>query len=179
MLDRFFVITGGPGSGKSSLLDCLDRRGLASIPEAGRAIIRDQQTVDGPALPWKSPTAFAEMMLGHDLRSYREAQGRAGPVIFDRGIPDIMGFMLLCGLPVPEHLHRAAELYRYNRRVFIAPHWPDIYRQDAERRQSLEEASATGDIMRDVYASLGYEILSLPRASVEERADFVEVWIAE
>lgn len=178
MSEQYFVITGGPGSGKSSLIDCLDKRGVASMPEAGRAVIRDQQAIDGPALPWKSPLAFAEMMLGHDLRSYREGRGRAGPVIFDRGIPDIIGFLLLCGLPVPDHFYRAAELCRYNCRVFFAPRWPDIYRQDAERHQSPEEACATSDIMRDVYAALGYEMLSLPRASVEERAAFVEARIA-
>lgn len=174
MPDRFFVVTGGPGSGKSSLIDRLAMRGMEIMPEAGRAIIRHQGRVDGPALPWKNPAAFAEMMLGWDLRSYHEAQEKPGPVIFDRAIPDVMGYLLLCGLPIPDHLHRAAELCRYNCRVFIAPHWPDIYRQDAERHQSPEEASATCDIMSHIYEALGYELVPLPLASVEERAAFIE-----
>src|SRR3546814_13735359 len=44
MADRpdFHVITGGPGSGKSTLIEALAVEGFDHMPEAGRAIIRDQ-----------------------------------------------------------------------------------------------------------------------------------------
>ena len=61
--ERFHVITGGPGSGKTSLIDALARAGHAHTVEAGRAIIQDQRAIDGPALPWRDPLAFAELML--------------------------------------------------------------------------------------------------------------------
>jgi predicted ATPase len=38
---HLFVITGGPGSGKSTLIDALERAGFARSIEAGRAIIQD------------------------------------------------------------------------------------------------------------------------------------------
>ena len=47
---HLFVITGGPGSGKTTLIDALARAGFARTVEAGRAIIQDQQAIDGPAL---------------------------------------------------------------------------------------------------------------------------------
>ena len=56
-------ITGGPGSVKTSLIDALARAGYARTVEAGRAIIQDQLAIDGPALPWRDPSAFAELML--------------------------------------------------------------------------------------------------------------------
>ena len=49
--DRLFVITGGPGSGKSTLIKALAERGFCTMPEAGRAIIRDQVAIGGEALP--------------------------------------------------------------------------------------------------------------------------------
>ena len=64
------------------------------------------------------------------------------PVIFDRGIPDVIGYLRLCGLPVPATVLKAAEQRRYARRVFIAPPWPAIFEQDAERKQTLAEAEA-------------------------------------
>lgn len=94
---RFFVITGGPGSGKSTLIDALSKHGLRYMPEAGRAIIQDQVAIAGPALPWADRLLFAEMMLGWELRSYREAQGHGGTVFFDRGLPDVIGYLALCG----------------------------------------------------------------------------------
>ncbi|WP_051767997.1 AAA family ATPase [Sphingobium sp. DC-2] len=179
MSGKFHVITGGPGSGKSSLIRALAGHGIGHMPEAGRAIIQDQMAIDGPALPWRNQKAFAEMMLAWDLRSYREAQDRQGSIMFDRGIPDVIGYLTLCGISVPDHLRRAADLCRYDRLVFLAPHWPAIYRQDQERHQSPGEAAATCAVMREVYRSLGYDLLPLPLGSVEERVAFVKSRIGD
>lgn len=172
-MNRFFVITGGPGSGKSTLIGALAAQGFPHMPEGGRAIIRDQVAIGGHALPWRDRLAFAELMLGWDLRSYHEATAHAGPVLFDRGIPDVLGYLRVCGLRPPAPLLRAAAEFRYSREVFIAPPWPGIFAQDAERKQSLGEARATFEAMSAVYSELGYALTPLPRASVEERARFV------
>ncbi|KVQ91904.1 AAA family ATPase [Burkholderia ubonensis] len=170
---RFFVVTGGPGSGKSTLIDALERAGFARSQEAGRGVIRDQVAVDGPALPWRDRSAFAELMLGWEMRSYHLARQARGPVFFDRGVPDVIGYLRLSGLAVPAHAEAAARRFRYHRRVFIAPPWPDIYTQDAERRQDFAEAVRTCDAMVECYASYGYRLIELPRASVKARVRFV------
>ncbi|MDQ0470675.1 AAA family ATPase [Labrys wisconsinensis] len=171
--DRFFVLTGGPGSGKSTLIAALERAGHACMPEAGRAVIQDQMRIDGPALPWRDPAAFAELMLGLDMRSHAMAGAAPGPVFFDRGVPDVPGYLALTGLPVPGHMQRAAETVRYNRLVFIAPPWPAIFGQDAERRQDFDEAVRTHAAMAAIYGELGYELVELPLAPVEARLAFV------
>lgn len=51
MSDHFFVVTGGPGAGKTSLITELARRGFHTIPESGRAIIREEVARGGDALP--------------------------------------------------------------------------------------------------------------------------------
>lgn len=171
--DHMFVITGGPGSGKSSLVAALAARGIATMPEAGRAIIRDQVASGGDALPWGDRAAFAARMLEWEVRSHLAARESEGPVVLDRGIPDVIGYLRLCGLPVPVAAERAAAAFRYNRIVFIAPHWPKIYAQDAERKQDAAEAQATHAMMARVYAELGYELVPLPITSVAERVAFV------
>lgn len=173
MCDHMFVVTGGPGSGKSTLIDALRCRGFASMPEAGRAIIRDQVQIGGTALPWADRARFAELMLGWELRSWHEASALAGPVLMDRGIADVVGYLALCGLPVPAHVESAAKTYRYNRKVFMAPYWEAIFRQDAERKQDQAEAEATGRVMAETYARFGYRLFELPKVSVEERVAFV------
>ncbi len=171
--DMFFVVTGGPGSGKTSLIEALRARGFTTAPEAGRGIIRDQMAIGGRALPWQDPALFAELMLAWELRSWHEANALPGPVVFDRGVPDTLGYLRLTGLPVPAHMYEAARRFRYRRRVFIAPPWPEIFTQDSERRQTLDEARRTHDAMVEIYTELDYELLPLPRASIEQRADFV------
>src|ERR1700689_434643 len=129
--DRLFAITGGPGSGKSTLINALAGCGLDTMPEAGRAIIQDQLAIGGQALPWSDRRAFAELMLSWEMRSYRTALTLTGPVIFDRGVPDVLGYMRLSGLSVPSHVTKAVEIFRYHQRVFIAPPWPEIFAADA------------------------------------------------
>lgn len=174
MSDHFFVVTGGPGAGKTSLITELARRGFHTIPESGRAIIREEVASGGDALPWADPLAYAERMLERDLRAYEDAQALSGPVIFDRGIPDIMGYLTLCGLPVPLHIAAASRRSRYNCRVFVAPYWEEIFTRDAERKQTRAEAEATCAIMRETYRALGYTIVELPKAGIAKRADAVQ-----
>jgi predicted ATPase len=171
--DRFVVITGGPGSGKSSLIDALAEAGYGRTIEAGRAIIQQQLAIDGPALPHKDVSAFAEMMLAWELRSYHEAIGLPGIVFFDRGVPDVAGYLHLMQLPVPPHVENAVQRYRYNGRVFIAPPWPEIFTQDAERKQTFDEAVRTCEALARTYRSHGYQLVTLPQVSVAERARFV------
>src|SRR5262245_30416242 len=170
---RFFVITGGPGSGKTSLIEALARAGFAHSDEAGRAIIQDQLAIGGSALPWSDPRAFAELMLCWELRSYRIARAHDGPVFFDRGVPDVVGYLRLMQLAVPAHMDAAARMFRYHRRVYIAPPWPEIFERDAERKQTLEEAERTYQAMLETYPAYGYELVALPRAPVAERARFI------
>ncbi len=172
-INHFFVVTGGPGAGKSTLIDALATRGFARSEEAGRGIIRDQVAIGGQALPWLDRGAFAELMLSWEMRSHRLAMAESRPVLFDRGVPDVIGYLRLSGLPVPPHMIAAARLYRYNLYVFISPPWREIYRQDEERKQTFEEAVATYDAMVEAYTEFGYELVNLPLDTVERRAAFV------
>lgn len=176
--DRFHIVTGGPGAGKTTLLDHLAASGLPVMDEAGRGIIRHQVAIGGDALPWAGREKFAELMLSWEMRSRDQAARHAGPVLFDRGIPDVIGYLRLCGLAVPDHALEAARTIRYAPRVFILPFWPEIFAEDAERKQSPEEAEATCRVMAETYRGFGYELIEVPIGPVERRAEFVAAMIA-
>jgi predicted ATPase len=171
--DRFIVITGGPGSGKSTLIDALERAGHSRTVEAGRAVIQQQVAIDGNALPWRDRAAFAELMLTWEMEAYAAARQKNGLVFFDRGVPDVEGYLRLVGLPVQKHVEEAVESYCYNRRVFIAPPWKEIFRQDRERKQDFDEAVRTCEVLAATYKERGYELVELPRGSVDQRLNFV------
>ncbi len=169
MSSNFIVFTGGPGSGKTSVIDELARRGLATMPEAGRGVIKAQLAKGGSALPWADRAAFAKEMLAWELRNYELAAGHSGPVFFDRGIPDIVGYLNLCGLPVPDDVLRAAQSHRYNTIVFAFPFWPEIFVNDAERKQDAAEAQATFHAVTAAWRASGYDVAVLKKAPVAER----------
>jgi predicted ATPase len=171
--ERFYVLTGGPGSGKTAVIEALHQAGYTRTVETGRGIIQDQVAIGGRALPWQDPAFFAELMLSWEMRSYHMAEQSTGPVFFDRGVVDIVGYLRLMGRPVPRHMEQAAARFRYNRCVFIAPPWKEIFAQDRERKQDFDEALRTYEAMVAAYNECGYELTELPRVSVEERMRFV------
>jgi predicted ATPase len=68
----FYIITGGPGSGKSTLIEALAAEGFHHMPEAGRAIIRDQVAIGGTALPWADRAALAQSARSCDFGQVEE-----------------------------------------------------------------------------------------------------------
>ncbi|MCP1290250.1 AAA family ATPase [Chromobacterium sp. S0633] len=170
---RRLVLTGGPGAGKTALLEALRDAGFSVMDEAGRAVIQDQALIGGRALPWVDPGAFAEAMLAWELRSLRLAEGLPGPVFFDRGLPDVLGYLDLQGLPIPAHMQAAAERFPYHRQVFLLPPWREIFIQDQERKQGFAEAERTCAAMERTYRRLAYQIIEVPPAPLAQRLRFV------
>ena len=121
-MDRFVVISGCSGGGKSTLLAELHRRGYAVVEEPGRRIVKEEMTGDGAALPWIDAVAFARRATALALADYRSATALEGCVFFDRSLIDAASALeQLTGEPA---LVRLARVHRYHRRVFLAPPWP-------------------------------------------------------
>ena len=170
---RAVVITGCSGGGKSTLLAELSRRGHSVFPEAGRQIVREQDWIGGDALPWIAPERFCELLLSRALHQRISAASEPGLAFFDRSVVEPLAGLARMGLPVADHFVRAAEVCRYNETVFVAPPWPEIFRQDAERRHGLDAALEEYAPLLATYRRLGYRLVELPNIDVAARADFV------
>jgi predicted ATPase len=170
-MQKFVVISGCSGGGKSTLLAELARRGHAAVEEPGRRIVREELAADGRALPWVDGVAFARRAIEMALADLEGAGGFEGWVFFDRGLIDAASALEhMTGEPA---LARAEAGRRYHRHVFLVPPWPEIYETDAERRHGLEAALPEYDRLVRVYPALGYEVTVLPKETVSARADRV------
>ena len=112
-------------------------------------------------------------MLEAQRASWRDARGGAEVVVFDRGFPDIAGFLKVEGLEVPAEIDRVCREYRYDGPIFHAPAWAEIYRQDAERIQSWGGAVASDEAVVAAWRDYSYSPIALPLASPDARARFV------
>jgi len=170
-MDRFVIISGCSGGGKSTLLAELHRRGHAVIEEPGRRIVLDEIKSNGSALPWVDLNAFLHRAIDLALEDRTAASAHDRWVFFDRGLIDAAsGLQHLTGEPA---LASLGHKHRYHRQVFLTPPWPEIYQKDSERRHDLDRAMTEYSQLLAAYPALGYEVLILPKVSVEERADFV------
>lgn len=173
--DTFYVLTGGPGAGKTTLLRRLETYGYETVPEVAREIIRHQMETGGEGLPWKNRELYTHLMLDGSVKSYLDAcQGFAGKtVFFDRGIPDTFCYARMIGMELPDGMRGEAFRYRYNKHVFLLPAWKEIYETDAERKQDWDEAVYTYEMMKKTYREYNYNVIEVPKAPVDERAEFI------
>jgi len=173
----FFLLTGAMGGGKSTILGGLKRRGVVCVPEPAREILAEQRSIGADGVPERNPLLFTQLMLSRSLQRYLDFLSHPGPVVFDRGIPDMEAYAGIFGLdPVP--FRRAALLHRYHPLVFFFPGWREIYANDDERKIDFEGASEFGRRVKDLYLDLGYQVVDVPLVSAEERVAFVEARLA-
>jgi predicted ATPase len=171
--NNFFVIAGGPGSGKTTLIGALRARGQLCVDECIRKIIRQQTKIGGVGLHWKDRIIFRELILSHSMELFEDVSENVRPVFFDRGIPELLEYAVLSDGKAPDHVRRAAELFRYNRIVFIAPPWKEIYCTDEERIEDFDHAIEVHRETVDAYLECGYSLIELPCEPPEMRASFV------
>lgn len=172
MSDRFVLLSGCSGGGKSTLLAELRRRGYVTVDEPGRRIIKAELQGGGRALPWTDLAAFARCAVEVSIAD-REAVSSATPgwVFFDRGLVDAAAALEhVTGEPALDTFGRT---YRYYGTAFLVPPWPEIYTGDPERRHSIAEAVAEYQRLERAYSGLGYRVVVLPKVPVPERADAV------
>src|SRR5262245_34443264 len=169
---HLFVITGPPGAGKTPLLRELMALGFPGIAEPAREVIAEQRSIGGQGVHDRNPQLFLDLMLSRAVADFERMSDTSGPVFFDRGIPDLIGYAELFGLD-PASAAQAAAGHRYQDPVFALPSWREIYVTDSDRRMTFEAASAFGARVRTIYEDLGYDIIDVPCDTVRARARFI------
>lgn len=115
MSNRYVILSGCSGGGKSTLLAELQRRGHAVVEEPGRRVVKAEQQSGGDALPWSDAAAFARRAIETSIADRDTVATSSGWVFFDRGLIDAAAALEhATGDPVLERLGR---LYRYNETV--------------------------------------------------------------
>lgn len=164
------MLTGAPGAGKTTLLDAAEGAGIRTSPEVARVILREP---GGMQLREQDPLGFAEAMAEAHIREFERHAGQPGTVLFDRGFPDVAGFLDVSGLPIPAAVDRVCRDLRYEGPILRAPAWADIYAQDAQRIQNWDEAVASDEAVSAAWRRYGYDPVLLPLAPVEDRLAFL------
>lgn len=174
--DHFYVITGGPGVGKTTLLNALKSHNCEVIPEIARRLIKEQQASNGEALPWKNKVLYMNLMFNRSIESFKQTEekyNKSIPIFFDRGFLDSICYANMIGATIDEDMKNYAKKWRYNINIFFLPPWKEIYETDNERKQNWDEAILTSEKMKKTYITYGYKILEVPMRTTQERVDFV------
>ena len=167
------VITGGPGTGKSTVIEELTKRNFLCMHEISREVTLNARKNGTDQMFITEPLLFSELLLEGRIKQYQEAEAKnTDLVFFDRGIPDVHAYMNYISIDYPKTYITKSKLYRYNY-IFLMPPWEEIYICDNERYENFEQALAIHNHLERTYKNLGYPIVEVPTGTVSERADFI------
>jgi predicted ATPase len=167
------VITGGPSTGKTSVIERIERVGFFCFSEISREITLEARQQGIPQLFVSDPVLFSEKIIEGRIRQFQTAKELDQPIVFyDRGIPDVVAYMDCFGQSYDDHFVESCKNYRYDH-VFLLPPWKEIHESDNERYENFEEAERIHTFLKKAYSHYGYKIIDVPKETVEGRVTFI------
>ena len=172
-MQQKIVLVGGPGTGKTSVLNELIRRKFYCKQEISRAVTKKAQEDGIEQLFLKEPLLFSEKLLeGREQQFLDASNSNKNIVFFDRGIPEIFAYLNYFKTKFPPVFIEKSKRYKYDK-VFLFSPWKKIYQSDNERYETFEESSIINEYIKEAYLKVGYQLIEVPFLGVKERTDFI------
>jgi predicted ATPase len=160
-----YVITGGPGCGKSTVIQELAKLGYATFSESARDIIDQELARGGSRLPWADWRGLQDDVLKLQLE---KESGIKKPVFFDRGLVDGVAYYRLHDVEPPRELLECCGRANYAK-VFLLEMLPD-YKRDKGRREDAKTAQKLVRLIEKAYKDFGYLAVRVDVSPPAERA---------
>ncbi|WP_445731061.1 AAA family ATPase [Mariniflexile sp.] len=173
MKTKKIVITGGPGTGKSTLINELIKRGYTCLEEISRQVTLNAKKEGIDQLFLTNPLLFSELLLEGRHQQYHDADNlNADIIFFDRGVPDVLAYMDFIGDTYPASFIETCNQAVYDT-VFILKPWETIFTSDNERYENFEQALQIHDCLLNTYKNYNYQLIDVPFDTVENRSDYI------
>lgn len=173
MNKEIVVIIGGPGTGKTTIIEGLLAKGYCCYPEISREVTLEAKKQGIEQLFLENPLLFSELLLEGRKKQFHNAHKEPHDIVFlDRGIPDVLAYMHYIGDSYPAFFDQACRDHIYTK-IFLLPPWEEIYISDNERYENFEQAKLIYNHLTETYQKYGYHLIEVPKGTVEERISFI------
>jgi len=166
---KWYVITGAPCSGKTTIISQLSKMGYQTVFEAARFLI-NKGISEGKTLEDIRKDEFEFQKKTFEFKINAEKNLPKDEIVFlDRGLPDTIAYYNFYGYDAGEVLKVCKEK-RYRKIFFLESL---SFEKDYARKEDEKTAKELSDLIKKAYIDLGYKIVSVPVTSVNERIKFI------
>lgn len=167
---NWYVLTGGPSSGKTTTVNLLSERGYKTTIEHARHYLDTQRsfgkTVDEVR---NNKRKFQLGVL--DMQIEQEASISPEEIVFlDRAIPDALAYYRFLNLEEDEKMLQALQKVYY-KKIFILDCLPLV--KDYARKEDETAQKQIHQLITEVYNSFPFPVIPVPVYRPEERVDFI------
>ncbi len=169
-IKKKYIISGPPGSGKSTLINALEKKGIECLNEVSRDIIIAEQNSGSDGMPWQNMERFAKLVFEE---TKLRLQNEPSSIFCDRSLIDNIAYLEHANKRVEDHFKNFNFNKYYHKTIFFAPPWKEIYVQDEQRPQLFEEQIQLSEQLIETYKKYGFKLLYLSLSSVSTRVNYV------
>ncbi len=168
--NNWYVITGAPHAGKTTLVEELKKMGHRVVWEAARVYI-DEEIEKGEKLEEirKDELAFQKKILEIKIKN-EERESQTEIIFWDRGIPDSLAYFEMLGVTDDEFLQSASKKSKYAK-VFLLSPLP--YKKDYARVENEEQQKLIHTLLKKAYKDCGQEVIEIGDVGLEERLGII------
>lgn len=166
-----YIITGAPGTGKTTLIDALRNNNFYCFEEVSRRIIISEQQTNGNKTPWEDVVGFTDLVYEKTIEELKIPTPKT--TFVDRGLPDNIAYLKLQNQIIDNQFLDFNYKQYYNTTVFILSPWKKIYVKDPQRLQSFEQTKKLHTLLLQTYKDLGFSIHFLPNSTLLERKQLI------
>ena len=173
-----YILTGTPGSGKTSILYELKRQGYSVVEEAATDVNARELGL-GHSEPWSQPDFIDSIVRLQKQRQLEASTSHDELQWYDRSPICTLALSRYLGYAASpsllEEIERIEREAIYQRRVFFIEHLG--FCQPTEvRKITFEESLLFEKIHEETYASLGYDLLKIPPEALSQRVHRIIQW---
>ncbi len=169
------VIDGGPGTGKTSIIKDLRKKGYNVAPEAARVVLKRKEYRENPFLTKKQITKIQSEIWKLSIKYYQSSlKKRKNHILFfDRGALSGLSYMILSRVKIPKYMIEQAKLILYDYVFIVKPLPKELYVKDSVRRESYYQSLKIHRQIVKSYRKFGYKPIIIPFAPVKKRTEFI------
>lgn len=163
-----YIITGAPGTGKTTLLNLL-KNTIPCMEEVSRKIIIEEQKNNKNGTPWGNINRFSDLVFKHTKKELLTTNAQ----FCDRSLLDLEAYLSVENKIIPDYLASFPYQKTYHKKVFFAPTWAKIYAKDEQRLQDFDYCVRLEKSLLEHYKNKKFDIIILPKCSVLERKKLI------